>query len=74
MKVVIIGSTGQLAQDLLKAFGPEAAADAPLPQGPARVHREKLEAAMRAAGFRVNPKEWWHYSRLWGWRWPLASP
>lgn len=56
------------------AFGPEAAADAPLPQGPARVHREKLEAAMRAAGFRVNPKEWWHYSRLWGWRWPLASP
>lgn len=56
------------------AFGPAAAAEAPLPGGPAREHREKLKAAMRAAGFRVNPKEWWHYSRLWGWRWPLASP
>ena len=29
---------------------------------------------MHAAGFRVNPKEWWHYSRLWGWRWPIAHP
>jgi D-alanyl-D-alanine dipeptidase len=54
-------------------FGPKAAADAPLPDGPAREHREALKAAMYAAGFRVNPKEWWHYSRLWGWRWPPAS-
>jgi len=54
------------------AFGPAAAADAPLPPGPAREHRDALEAAMHSAGFRVNPKEWWHYSRLWGWRWPLA--
>ena len=54
------------------AFGPAAAADAPLPEGPARANREALKAALHAAGFRVNPKEWWHYSRLWGWRWPLA--
>ncbi|MCA1828294.1 MAG: M15 family metallopeptidase [Myxococcales bacterium] len=53
-------------------FGPAAAADAPLPDGPAKSHRDALEAAMYAAGFRVNPKEWWHYSRLYGWRWPLA--
>lgn len=55
------------------AFGPAAAADAPLPDGPAKAHREALKEAMRAAGFRVNPKEWWHYSRLWGWRWPVAA-
>ena len=55
------------------AFGPEAAADAPLPDGPAKEHREALKAAMHAAGFRVNPKEWWHYSRLYGWRWPVAT-
>jgi D-alanyl-D-alanine dipeptidase len=53
-------------------FGPAAAADAPLPPGPPRDHRDALKAAMYAAGFRVNPKEWWHYSRLYGWRWPLA--
>jgi D-alanyl-D-alanine dipeptidase len=58
----------------LDAFGPEAAADAPLPPGPARDNRQALEEAMRAAGFRVNPKEWWHYSRLYGWRWPIARP
>ena len=52
------------------AFGPLAAADAPLPDGAAKTNRDALEAAMYAAGFRVNPKEWWHYSRLWGWRWP----
>src|SRR5919198_2488452 len=40
------------------AFGPDAAADAPLPDGPAKDHREALKAAMHAAGFRVNPKEW----------------
>ena len=56
------------------AFVPEAAADAPLPEGPARAHREALRAAMHAAGFRVNPAEWWHFSRLWGWRWPVARP
>jgi D-alanyl-D-alanine dipeptidase len=55
------------------AFGPDAAADAPLPEGPPRAHREELKAALHAAGFRVNPKEWWHYSRLYGWRWPIAS-
>ena len=55
------------------AFGPDAAADAPLPDGAAKEHREALKAAMHAAGFRVNPKEWWHYSRLYGWRWPVAT-
>jgi D-alanyl-D-alanine dipeptidase len=55
-------------------FGPAAAADAPLPAGPAKAHREVLRSAMHAAGFRVNPAEWWHFSRLWGWRWPVASP
>jgi D-alanyl-D-alanine dipeptidase len=54
-------------------FGPRAAADAPLPDGPARRNRDALEAAMHGAGFRVNPKEWWHYSRLYGWRWPVAT-
>jgi D-alanyl-D-alanine dipeptidase len=54
------------------AFGPEAAAEAPLPDGPPKRHREALKAAMYSAGFRVNPSEWWHYSRLYGWRWPLA--
>jgi D-alanyl-D-alanine dipeptidase len=54
-------------------FGPDAAADAPLPDGPAKEHREALKAALHAAGFRVNPKEWWHYSRLYGWRWPVAT-
>jgi len=54
-------------------FGPQAAAGAPLPEGAAKAHRDALEAAMHAAGFRVNPKEWWHYSRLYGWRWPVAK-
>ena len=54
-------------------FGPQAAAEAPLPEGPAKAHREALRGAMQAAGFRVNPAEWWHFSRLWGWRWPLAE-
>jgi D-alanyl-D-alanine dipeptidase len=53
-------------------FGPGAAADAPLPDGPAKANRDALRAAMHAAGFRVNPTEWWHFSRLWGWRWPVA--
>jgi D-alanyl-D-alanine dipeptidase len=54
------------------AFGPAAAADAPLADSAARRHRDALGAAMHAAGFRVNPKEWWHFSRLYGWRWPLV--
>lgn len=54
------------------AFGPAAAADAKL-EGPALRNRQALERAMREAGFRVNPKEWWHYSRLYGWRWPEAQ-
>ena len=54
------------------AFGPAAAAHAPLPEGPARAHREALRSALHAAGFRVNPKEWWHFSRVWGWRWARA--
>jgi D-alanyl-D-alanine dipeptidase len=54
-------------------FGPEAAADAPLPDGPAKAHRDLLIAAMRSAGFRPNPKEWWHFSRLYGWRWPEVT-
>jgi D-alanyl-D-alanine dipeptidase len=56
------------------AFGPAAAADAPIAESPAKSHREALRAAMHAAGFRVNPAEWWHFSRLWGWRWPVARP
>jgi D-alanyl-D-alanine dipeptidase len=56
------------------AFGPLAAADAPIPEGPVKERREALKAALYAAGFRVNPKEWWHYSRLYGWRWPVAAP
>jgi zinc D-Ala-D-Ala dipeptidase len=54
------------------AFGPDAAADAPIPDGTAKANREALRAAMYAAGFRVNPSEWWHFSRVWGWRWPVA--
>src|SRR5882724_8904891 len=64
------GSVADPARGSLHARG--AAADAPLPDSPAKEHREALKAAMHAAGFRVNPKEWWHYSRLYGWRWPLA--
>ena len=55
------------------SFSPAAWADAPLPDGPARTNRAALAAALYAAGFRVNPKEWWHFSRLYGWRWPLAK-
>ena len=52
------------------AFGPAAAANAPLPDGPAKENRDALIAAMNRAGFRPNPREWWHFSRLWGFRWP----
>ena len=54
------------------AFGPAAAATAPLPDGPTKRHRDALIQAMHDAGFRVNPKEWWHFSRLYGWRWPVS--
>jgi D-alanyl-D-alanine dipeptidase len=54
-------------------FGPAAYAGAPLPDGPAKRNRDVLGAAMHDAGFRVNPKEWWHFSRLYGWRWPAAQ-
>ena len=56
------------------AFGPAAGAEAALPEGPAKKNRDALRAAMHAAGFRVNPSEWWHFSRLFGWRWPVAAP
>jgi D-alanyl-D-alanine dipeptidase len=56
------------------AFGPRAHADADLPLGPARRNRDALRTALHAAGFRVNPREWWHFSRLYGWRWPQAPP
>jgi D-alanyl-D-alanine dipeptidase len=54
------------------AFGPAAAADAPVADPTARENRDALRAAMDAHGWRVNPKEWWHFSRLYGWRWPPA--
>jgi D-alanyl-D-alanine dipeptidase len=54
-------------------FGPRAFADAELPDGPARRYREVLKSALYQAGFRVNPKEWWHFSRLYGWRWPVSQ-
>jgi D-alanyl-D-alanine dipeptidase len=54
------------------AFGPDAAADAPVADPAARANRDALAAAMHDAGFRVNPKEWWHFSRVWGWRWPIS--
>jgi D-alanyl-D-alanine dipeptidase len=54
-------------------FGARSKASAPLEDGGALRNRELLRAAMEAAGFRVNPKEWWHYSRLWGGRWPISS-
>jgi len=53
-------------------FGPAAAADADVREDAVKQRREALKAAMYAAGFRVNPAEWWHYSRLYGWRWPIA--
>jgi D-alanyl-D-alanine dipeptidase len=53
-------------------FGPTAAAAAPLADAGARANRDALVSAMRGAGFRVNPKEWWHFSRLYGFRWPVA--
>ena len=30
--------------------------------GPARAHRRRLRAAMRAAGFADYPREWWHFT------------
>ena len=75
LTLALADASGRLVElpTAFDAFGPAAAADAPLPPGPAREHREALERALYAAGFRVNPKEWWHYSRLYGWRWPIAQ-
>jgi len=55
------------------AFGPGAHAQAKLADGAAQKNRDLLRAAMHEHGFRVNPKEWWHFSRLYGWRWPVAQ-
>jgi D-alanyl-D-alanine dipeptidase len=44
------------------SFGPRArawATDGVTPR--ARRHRDALRAAMTAAGFQVNPMEWWHF-------------
>jgi len=54
-------------------FGPRARANDELPEGPVRANRDALIAAMYRAGFRVNPKEWWHFSRLYGYRWPPVA-
>ncbi|MBS2023845.1 MAG: D-alanyl-D-alanine dipeptidase [Deltaproteobacteria bacterium] len=53
-------------------FNARTHADAPLPDGPAKQNRDLLIRALHDAGFRVNPKEWWHFSRLWGYRWPVG--
>src|SRR5256885_6302086 len=55
------------------AFGPDAAADAPLPDGPAKEHREALKTAMNAAGCRVKPSERWPHTRPYGWGQPGAE-
>jgi D-alanyl-D-alanine dipeptidase len=73
--VALAGPSGEAVElpTPFDTFGPAAHADAPLPDGPAKQHRDALAKAMYDAGFRVNPKEWWHYSRLYGWRWPAAQ-
>jgi D-alanyl-D-alanine dipeptidase/CubicO group peptidase (beta-lactamase class C family) len=38
-----------------------------------RWHRELLRTSMEAAGFRVNPSEWWHFDYLDGREWPLGN-
>ena len=44
------------------AFGPRARAWATAGiSRPARRHRDALRVAMTAAGFTVNPMEWWHF-------------
>ena len=43
------------------AFGPRAAAGARDVAPLARAHRDRLRRAMEAEGFKVNPREWWHY-------------
>jgi len=73
--VALAGPSGEAVSlpTAFDAFGEAAHADAPLADGPAKQHRSALAAAMYQAGFRVNPKEWWHYSRLYGWRWPISQ-
>ncbi len=36
-------------------------------------NRERLKRAMLAAGFTVNPTEWWHYDAQGSKRWPLLD-
>jgi D-alanyl-D-alanine dipeptidase len=44
------------------AFGPKAAAWAAVGiTASARLHRDQLRRAMEAEGFKVNPREWWHF-------------
>jgi zinc D-Ala-D-Ala dipeptidase len=44
------------------AFGPKAAASAVRGiTAAARLHRDRLRRAMEAEGFKVNPREWWHF-------------
>jgi D-alanyl-D-alanine dipeptidase len=44
------------------AFGPKAAAWAVDGiTASARLHRNQLRRAMEAEGFKVNPREWWHF-------------
>jgi zinc D-Ala-D-Ala dipeptidase len=38
-----------------------------------RAHREVLKAAMTAAGFTTNPREWWHYDLPDARRYPLRD-
>jgi D-alanyl-D-alanine dipeptidase len=42
--------------------------------GPAADHRKRLQAAMRAAGFRPYSKEWWHFRLPVGGTVPLDLP
>ena len=56
------------------AFGPRARAWATAGVTPrARRHRDALRAAMTAAGFAVNPMEWWHFDAPEAARLPLLD-
>ncbi len=39
----------------------------------AKEHRQTLKAAMLAAGFTLNPTEWWHYDAPGSKKWPLRD-
>jgi D-alanyl-D-alanine dipeptidase len=56
------------------AFGPRARAWATEGISPAaRRHRDALRTAMTAAGFIVNPAEWWHFDDPGATTWPLLD-